>query len=110
MTQEIINKVCKTKKVNKEWFDHVFAYINDNYTKVFITFANLEVVGGGRMFYNKKTITLSVAAIQRERSLSGNTPRRDGKGLRTSDRFTGGGSPSPSKRRTDHDNQEETHL
>lgn len=65
MTQEIINKVCKTKKVNKEWFDHVFAYINDNYTKVFITFANLEVVGGGRMFYNKKTITLSVAAIQK---------------------------------------------
>lgn len=65
MTQAIINKVCKTKKVNKEWFDHVFAYINDNYTKVFITFANLEVVGGGRMFYNKKTITLSVAAIQK---------------------------------------------
>jgi len=65
MTQGIINKVCKTKKVNKGWFDHVFAYINDNYTKVFITFANLEVVGGSRMFYNKKTITLSVAAIQK---------------------------------------------
>lgn len=65
MTQAIINKVCKTKKVNKGWYDHIFAYINDNYTKVFITFANLEVVGGGRMFYNKKTITLSVAAIQK---------------------------------------------
>ena len=65
MTQEIINKVCKTKKVNKEWYDHIIAYINENYTKVFITFANLEVVGGSRFFCNKKTITLSVAAIQK---------------------------------------------
>lgn len=65
MTQEIITKICKAKKVNLEWYDHIIAYINDNYTKVFVTFANLEVVGGSRLFYNKKSITLSVAAIQK---------------------------------------------
>lgn len=65
MTQEILNKVCKAKKVNLEWYDHVIAYINENYTKVFITFANLEVVGGRRMFCNDKSIVLSVAAIQK---------------------------------------------
>lgn len=65
MTQEILKKVAKAKKVNLDWYDHVIAYINENYTKVFITFANLEVVGGSRMFCNKKSITLSVAAIQK---------------------------------------------
>ena len=65
MTREIITKICKTKKVNLEWYDHIIAYINENYTKVFVTFANLEVVGGSRLFCNKKTITLSVAAIQK---------------------------------------------
>ena len=65
MTQEIINKICKTKKVNKDWYDHIIAYINENYTKVSVTFANLEVVGGSRIFCNKKTITLSVCALQK---------------------------------------------
>lgn len=69
MTQEIITKICKTKKVNLDWYDHIIAYINDNYTKVFVTFANLEVVGGSRFFFNKKTITLSVAAIQKREEL-----------------------------------------
>lgn len=65
MTREIINKICKTKKINLEWYDHIISYINQNYTKIFITFASLEVVGGNRYFCNKKTITLSVAAIQK---------------------------------------------
>lgn len=65
MTQEILKRVAKAKKVNLDWYDHMIAYINENYTKVFITFANLEVVGGSRSFCNKKTITLSVAAIQK---------------------------------------------
>ena len=65
MTQEIINKICKTKKINLGWYDHILGFINDNYTKVFVTFAQIEVVGGGRKFYNQKTITLSVAAIQK---------------------------------------------
>ena len=65
MTQEIINKICKTKKVNLEWYDSIFAYINENYTKVFVTFALQEVVGGRRHFCCEKTVTLSVAAIQK---------------------------------------------
>ena len=65
MTSEILNKIAKAKKVNLGWYDHIDAFINENYTKVFITFANLEVCGGSRFFCNKKTITLSVAAIQK---------------------------------------------
>lgn len=65
MTRDIINNICKTKKVNLGWYDHVLAFINENYTKVIVTFANLEVVGGSRYFCNKKTLTLSVAAIQK---------------------------------------------
>ena len=65
MTREILEKIAKAKKVNIGWYDHVFAFINENYTKVFVTFGSLEVVGGGRCFCNKKTITLSVAAIQK---------------------------------------------
>ena len=65
MTSEILNKIAKAKKVNLNWYDHIIAYINDNYTKVFVTFGNLEVVGGSRFFCNKKTVVLSVAAIQK---------------------------------------------
>lgn len=65
MTREILNNICKTRKVNLDWYDHINAFINENYTKVFITFAQMEVVGGGRMFCNQKTVTLSVAAIQK---------------------------------------------
>lgn len=65
MTSEILNKIAKAKKVNLNWYDHIIAYINDNYTKVFVTFGNLEVVGGNRFFCNKKTVVLSVAAIQK---------------------------------------------
>ena len=65
MTREIITKICKAKKVNLEWYDHIIAYINESYTKVFVTFANLEVVGGSRFFCNEKTVTLSVSAIQK---------------------------------------------
>lgn len=65
MTREILNKIAKSKKVNLDWYDHIIAYINDNYTKVFVTFGNLEVVGGSRFFCNKKTIVLSVCAIQK---------------------------------------------
>lgn len=65
MTREILNKVAKAKKVNLDWYDHIIAYINENYTKVFITFANLEVCGGSRLFCNKKSITLSVSALQK---------------------------------------------
>ena len=69
MTREIINKICKTKKINLEWYDHIIGYINESYTKVFITFASLEVVGGSRFFCNEKTLVLSVSAIQKREEM-----------------------------------------
>lgn len=60
MTRNIIEKIAKAKKINLDWYDHIIGYI-----KVFITFANLEVCGGSRFFCNKKSITLSVSALQK---------------------------------------------
>lgn len=65
MTREILNKVAKENKVNLDWYDHCIAYINENYTKIYITFGLLEVVGGYRNFCSRRTIVKSVAAIQR---------------------------------------------
>ena len=65
MTKEILTKVAKTKKIDLNLYDHVIGYINENYTKVFITFANLEVCFGTRLFCNKKNVVMSVAAIQK---------------------------------------------
>ena len=65
MTREILNKIAKAKKINLGWFDHINAYINPNYTKVFITFGQMEVCGGSRHFLNQNTVVLSVAAIQK---------------------------------------------
>ena len=65
MTRNIIEKIAKAKKINLDWYDHIIGCINENYTKVFITFATLEVLPGCRMYCNKKTITLSLCAIQK---------------------------------------------
>lgn len=65
MTTEILNKIAKAKKINLDWYDHINAFINPNYTKVFVTFGTLEVCFGSRTFCNKKTIVLSLSAIQK---------------------------------------------
>lgn len=65
MTREILNKIAKAKKVNLGWYDHINAFINSNYTKVFVTFGTLEVVGGGRIFCGQKTVTFLVSSIQK---------------------------------------------
>ena len=68
LTYATLAKVCKAKKVNLGWYDSVFAYINEAYTKVFITLANKEVLPGYRNFCNENTITLSVSAIMKRYS------------------------------------------
>ena len=65
LTKSLLAKVCKAKKINLDWYDSVNAWINENYTKVFILLANKEVCGGSRNFFCKKTITLSVSAIMK---------------------------------------------
>lgn len=65
MTREILNKIAKAKKINLDMYDHILGFINENYTKVFITFGNLEVVGGGRKFYNLKNVCFLVSSLQK---------------------------------------------
>jgi len=63
MNKETLKRIAKTHKVNLEHFDSVFAYINEAFTKVYITFATTEVVGGEKHHYNRTDIRLSVSAI-----------------------------------------------
>ena len=65
MTKEILNRIAKAKKVNLSYYDHVLAFINENYTKVIVSFGLLEVCGGHRYFCCQKDVVLSVAAIQK---------------------------------------------
>lgn len=69
MTREILNKIAKAKKINVEWYDSIIAYINESYTKVFVTFATKEVVGGSRFFLNERTVVFSTRAIQKRGEL-----------------------------------------
>lgn len=66
MTREILNKICKSKKIDLGRYDHINGFINENYTKVFVTFGTLEVVGGSRTFYDKKTIVFLVSSLQKK--------------------------------------------
>lgn len=64
MTAELLKKVAEAKKINLTHFDHVIATINDNYTKISISFFNLLVYPGGqRRWCNVTTVTKNVAAI-----------------------------------------------
>lgn len=63
MNKETLKKIVKTHKINLEHFDSVFAFINEAFTKVYITFATTEVVGGEKRHHNRTDIRLSVSAI-----------------------------------------------
>ena len=66
MTQEILKKIAKARKIDLNFYDHVIAFINPNYTKVHITFAVLETIYGSRSYLCKKEVTLSVCALQKK--------------------------------------------
>lgn len=63
MTREILNKLAKAKKINLDCYDSIIGFINPNYTKVFITLALAEVVGGRKFYTWQRDITLSVNAL-----------------------------------------------
>lgn len=71
MTRELLLQVAKENKINLDWYDHVFAFINEKYTKLFIEFSTLEVIGHSRTYCCAKTITKSVAAIARKNAIQG---------------------------------------
>lgn len=71
MTRELLNKVARENKINLSHYDHVFAFINVAYTKLYIEFSSLEVCGGNRMFVGKTMVAKSVAAINRRNATRG---------------------------------------
>ena len=67
MTREVLNKIAAAKKLNLDYYDHILGFINESYTKVIITFANLEILpGGNRIYCNKKCVTFLVSALQKK--------------------------------------------
>jgi hypothetical protein len=74
MTRELLQKIAKESKINLGWYTHVHCFINENYTKLYIVFASLEVCGGYRQYCGQKFVTKSVAAIQRRNARYGETP------------------------------------
>ena len=71
MTRELLNRVAKDAKINLNWYTHVYAWINPNYTKLFIEFSTIEICGHSRHFCCAKSVTKSVAAISRRNALRG---------------------------------------
>lgn len=65
MTREIITKIAKAKGINLDYYDHINAYINPNYTKVYITFGTLECCYGHRTFCCQRTVTMLISALQK---------------------------------------------
>lgn len=67
MTKEILSKIAKAKGIDLSLYDHVFGYINPNYTKVIVSFAILEVCGlAHRVFCCQRDVTLSVCALMKK--------------------------------------------
>lgn len=71
MNAEILKKIAHDRKINLKHFDHVNASINENYTKVIITFFNLQVCGGERTWCNRTIVKLSVASILKNAEKTG---------------------------------------
>lgn len=65
MTRELLNKIAKSHKIDLSHYDHIYSRINDNYTKVVITFFQVEVISGCRRWCNQLTICLSISAISK---------------------------------------------
>lgn len=65
MTREALNKIAKAHGVSLDAFANINAWINEKYTKVMVTFANRENLGGNAYYYNHRFISLSVAAIMK---------------------------------------------
>ena len=65
MKKEVLKKIAKDHKINLDHFDSVISHVNRKHTKIYVTFALSENVGGERYYYQNTTISLSVMAIIR---------------------------------------------
>lgn len=63
MNATILKSIAKRKGVNLNYYGKVRAFLNDNYTKLYIMFYDEEGVGIHRTICNKRIETMSVSAI-----------------------------------------------
>ena len=63
MTREILNELVKARKINLDQFDKVKAWINPQYTFVYVSFGTHECVGGVAKMCGTTNFKLSVANI-----------------------------------------------
>lgn len=63
MTRALLNKIAKAKKINLDHYDHVAAFINEQYTFIYVSFWAHEVVGGRAFRCCEKKVKLSVSSI-----------------------------------------------
>ena len=63
MTREILNELVKAKKLNLEYYDKVKAWINPQYTYIYVSFGTHECVGGNARMIEYTKFRLSIANI-----------------------------------------------
>lgn len=63
MTREILNELVKTRKLNMNLFDKVQAWINPQYTYIYVTCGMHECVGGKAKIVPTYKFRLSIASI-----------------------------------------------
>jgi len=63
MTREIFNEIVKAKKLNTDHFDKIKAWINPQYTFIYVTVGMHECVGGRAKLVPLMEFRLSIASI-----------------------------------------------
>lgn len=63
MTREILNELVKERKLNLDHYDKVKAWINPNYTFIYVSFGMHECVGGRAKMVEFTKFRLSIASI-----------------------------------------------
>ena len=63
MTREILDELVKTHKLNLDHYDKVKAWINPQYTFIYVSFGMHECVGGRAKMIEYTKFRLSIASI-----------------------------------------------
>jgi len=66
MTREILNEIVKAKKINLDHFDKVKAWINPQYTYIYVSFGIHECVSHNATMVEMKSFRLSIANILKQ--------------------------------------------
>ena len=66
MTREILDELVRTKKLNLDHYDKVKAWINPQYTFIYVSFGMHECVGGRAKMVEYTKFRLSIASIMKK--------------------------------------------